>query len=367
MTVKIHPSDLLLEEALTLLPSEEHPLFGHLASCPYCRSRLGGLRNHLSWRPDLPDTSGTVPCTGILRLSAPISCRSRDSFDYGPAIERSERKYLEHARALHQERTDAPGLLADLLFHGQEKRQLLLTNSSRFQTWGLYELLLERSWQSRGVSRTQSEDLVNLAIHVGPYLDASYYQKELIEDMQARAWSYKANLRRLASDFEGPEEAFQIAYDHLKSGTREPIERAVYLDLKASLRGTQRRMEEAKKLLHRAIAIFLHQGDGHRAGKSMVSLSWVYSNGGELEHAVATLRRSLLMIDPTQDERLLLCAWHNLVDILTRMDRFIEAQGFYRKARPLYRKYAEDVEYAPRRLWVKGKIARGLGQPLEAE
>jgi tetratricopeptide (TPR) repeat protein len=257
--------------------------------------------------------------------------------------------------------------LADLLSHPQEKRKLLLANSARFHTWGVFELLLERSWHTRGASRTRSEDLADLVIHLGPYLDAAYYQRELIEDMQARAWSYKANLRRLASDFEGAEQAFQIAYSHLKSGTREPLERAVYLDLKASLRGTQRRLDEAKKLLHRAIAIFLHQGDGHLAGKSMVCLSWIHSHAGELEHAVATLRRSLLMIDPTQDERLLLCAWHNLIDFMTSMGRFIEAQGFYRNARPLYHKYADDAEYGPRRLWVKGKIARGLGQLQEAE
>ena len=49
------------------------------------------------------------------------------------------------------------------------------------------------------------------------------------------------------------------------------------------------------------------------------------------------------------------------------MGRFIEAQGLYRQARPLYRKYQEDTEYGTRRLWVKGRIARGLGQILEAE
>ncbi len=282
-------------------------------------------------------------------------------------MERSEQRYLERARALHQERAEAPGLLADLLVHAQEKRKLLLANSSRFQTWGLYELLLDRSWELRGVDRADSEELVSLAIHLGPHLDASYYHRELVEDMQARAWSFKGNLRRLASDFVAAEDAFQIAYGHLKQGTREPLERAVYLDLKASLRGTQRRLHDAKTLLRRAIAIFLHQGDGHRAGKSMVNLAWIHSHAGEIEHAVATLRRSLMMIDPAQDDRLLLCAWHNLIDFLTSMGRFIEAQGLYRKARPLYRKYAEDVEYAPRRLWVRGKIARGLGQSKEAE
>ena len=257
--------------------------------------------------------------------------------------------------------------MAELLAFRPEKRKLLLANSSRFQTWGLFELLVERSWECRGSSRVQAEELVGLAIHLAPHLDTSYYQREIIEDLQARAWSYMANLRRIAADFDGAEEAFQIAYAHLKNGTREPLERALFLDLKASLRGAQRRSAEAQKLLHRAITIFLCNGDQHRAGKSLVSLSLIHSRADETEQAIAVLHQSLPLIDPAQDERLLLWAWHNLIDYVATLGRFIEAQGLYRKARPLYRKYAEDCEFGTRRLWLKGRIARGLGQHLEAE
>jgi tetratricopeptide (TPR) repeat protein len=244
---------------------------------------------------------------------------------------------------------------------------LLLANSSRLQTWGLFELLVERSWECRGSSRVQARELVGLAIHLAPHLDTSYYQREIIEDLQARAWSYMANLRRLASDLDGAEEAFQIAYAHLKSGTREPLERAIFLDLKASLRGAQQRSAEAQKLLHRAIDIFFHHGDQHRAGKSLVSLSLILSRAGEAEQAIAVLHRSLSLIDPAQDERLLLIAWHNLINYVATLGRFIEAQGLYRRARPLYQKYKDDCEFGTRRLWLKGRIARGLGQHLEAE
>jgi tetratricopeptide (TPR) repeat protein len=257
--------------------------------------------------------------------------------------------------------------LADLLARNQERRMLLLANSSRYQTWGLLERMLDQSWECRGASRVQAKELVSLAIHLAPHLDTSYYQREIIEDMQARAWSYMANLRRIASDLDGAEEAFKIAYAHLKRGTRESLERALFLDLKASLRGAQRRSEEAQKLLHRAITIFLCNGDQHRAGKSLVSLSLIHNHAGEVEEAIAVLHQSLPLIDPAQDERLLLFAWHNLIDYVATSGRFIEAQGLYRKARPLYRKYAEDCEFGTRRLWLKGRIARGLGQHLEAE
>jgi tetratricopeptide (TPR) repeat protein len=361
--VKIHPSDLALEEAL-LSRTEQDAVARHLVACIRCRSRLGGLWKHLSHRQHAPRLSGLGPTTA-LSFSGPRNGSA--PIDYGPAIQRSEQTYLERARNLQQERMEAPGLLAELVAHRPEKRKLVLANSKRFQTWGLYELLLDRSWDVRGTSRAESEELARLAIQLAPNLDASYYNRELIEDLQARAWSYIANLRRIASDMAGSEEAFQISYTYLKKGTREPLERAVYLDLKASLRGAQRRFEEAKRLLRRAAAIFLHQGDEHRSGKSLMSLSLIHSNAGETEEAIVALHRSLRLMDPRQDERLHLSAWHNLIEYLSDLGRFIEAQGLYRKVRSLYRKYSDDCEISKKRLWLKGRIARGLGQSLEAE
>jgi tetratricopeptide (TPR) repeat protein len=365
--VKIHPSDLMLEEILLSLRGEKHRLLSHLASCPSCRSRVGGMSGKFSCLTDLlKDLTGALG-TGVLRLSRPGPGGPGDPTDYGPAIARSEQKYLERARELHRERTEAPGLLADLLAHSQERRMLLLTNSSRYRTWGLLERMLDQSWEYRGSSRVKARELVVLAIHLAPHLDTSYYQSEIVEDLQARAWAYMANLRRIAADLDGAEEALQIAYVHLKRGTREPLERALFLDLKATLRGAQQRSAEAQKLFQRAIAIFLSQGDQHRAGKSLVSLSVILNRSGETEQAIAMLHQSLALIDPAQDERLLLCAWHNLIGYVVTLGRFIEAQGLYRQARPLYRKYSEDWAIRTRRLWLKGRIARGLGQHLEAE
>lgn len=268
--------------------------------------------------------------------------------------------------AIQKERADAPALLVELVAAQPEKRNLLVANSSRFQTWGVYELLLERSWELRSLRRDQSEELAKLAIELSSHLEPSYYTPELIEDLRARAWSYIANLRRIASDLDGASQAFEISYVHLKHGSREPLERALFLDLKAALCGAQRRFHQAIHLLHRAITIFRYCGDDHRVGKSLVSLAAVYSYAGKIEEAIPLLKQALTLIDATQDERLVLGAWHNLIDDLAMLGRFIEAQGLYRKARPLYRRNRE-IDIDLRRLWVKGKIERGLGQISSAE
>lgn len=359
--MKIHPSDLLLEEVLLSLRGEQEVLLRHLAQCPHCNTRLGHLSGKTRTSRKPPRPRGL----DLAARAAGVSSR-RSTVDYGPAIERSERRYLERAHAVQQERGEAPILLAELLAHRPEKRALLLANSSRFQTWGVYELLLERSWELRAVRRAEAEDLAKSAIELSCHLDSSYYSAELIEDLRARAWAYIANLRRIAADLVGAEQAFQISYTHLRRGTLEPVERAVFLDLKSSLRTAQQQFQDAARLLRRAVTIFLHSGDEHRAGKSLVNLGALYSYAGEVEEALPLLQQALTMIDPGQDERVLLCAWHNLIDDLAMLGRFIEAQGLYRKARPLYRRN-KDIDLELRRLWVKGKIERGLGQDESAE
>lgn len=363
--MKIHPSDLLLEELLFSTEDEKSALQRHLASCSACRARLKGLPGDFS-----------TPSHRLRRSSAgnriPIRFASQaygpgESVNYGAALERTERKYLDRMDAIQKERADAPHLLMELVAAQPEKRNLLVANSSRFQTWGVYELLLERSWELRSIKRGQSEELAKLAVELSNHLEPSYYTPELIEDLRARAWSYIANLRRIASDLAGANQAFEVSYAHLMRGSREPLERALFLDLKASLCSAQQRFPQAIRLLNRAITIFRYCGDDHRAGKSLVTLAAVYGyGGGPLEEAIPLLKQALALIDPTQDEQIVLSAWHNLIDDLAMLGRFIEAQGLYRKARPLYRRN-KNIDLDLRRLWVKGKIERGLGQINSAE
>jgi tetratricopeptide (TPR) repeat protein len=364
--VKIHPSDLLLEEVLADSKDQHDALVRHLAACPRCRFRVAGLSNHARTKHGLSDER-EVPT----RSEPPRSQVSRSSFvghgiDYTAIMEKSERKYLSRATDLQQERLEAPALVSELVQVAAEKRNLLVANSARFQTWGVFELLLESSWELRTSNRTRSEELARLAIQLSDYLDGSYYMTELIEDLRARAWTYVANLRRIAADLEGADTALALAYRHLVQGTHEPLERALFLDLKSSLRRAQRRFPEAIRFLQRAVALYLRQEDRHRAGKSLVGLSLVFSEAGETPKAITIVREALELIDPEQDERLLLSASHSLIWYLTHADRFIEAQGIYRKTLPLYRKY-DDSQSGCRRLWIKGRIERGLGQDRSAE
>ena len=341
--MRIHPNDLVMEEFYLSLGNEHRALLEHVARCSGCRSRLD-----------------------LLIQRSPDSSAPEGGANYEEILDRGEQVLESRRAALDAERNEAPSRFVELMSCSQQQRDLLLRNSTRFHTWGVFELLIERSLEVAIRDPAAAEELARVALSVSDYLDYSYYGVQLVEDLRARAWAHLGNSRRIRSDLFGAEEAFEKAEAHLKRGTREPLEKALMLDLKASLRKDQRHFEEALRLLHRAITVFLQCGHRHKAGRSMVNMANVHRNAGTIEQSIPLLFEAVELINPEQEPRLLLCARHNLTLYLAESGRFREAQEMYRKTRPLYRDFT-DAWTQNRRRWVKGKIVRGLGQPGQAE
>jgi len=226
--------------------------------------------------------------------------------------------------------------------------------------------LVERTLEASITNPHHAHQLGHLALELSEYLDKDFYGASLLEDLRARTWGFIANAYRLRSDLQAADESFAKAYASLRTGTQDPMERAILLDLEASLRRDQRRLDEAERLLQRAVSIFLQCDQAHRAGRSLVNLSTVHHYADQPEKGIPLLFQAIGLIDPEQEPRLLLCARHNLIDDLATSGRYLEAQGLYRASRSLYRSFP-DAWSQNRRKWVKGKIARGLGQADQAE
>jgi tetratricopeptide (TPR) repeat protein len=288
------------------------------------------------------------------------------STSYEGVFERAWRLVARWMRVLEKERSEAPGLLAQLLSHTSEQREILLRNSRRFRTWGLLELVVEQTLEISRQDASRGEEWGKLALRIADFLDAGRYGAERLEDLRARTLAYTGNALRIQSDLQGADKTFRQAMLHLRRGTGDLLEMAILLDLLASLRRSQRRFPESFGLLRRAVAAFLKLGDLHRAGRSLVSLSTALLYAGRPEESVPVLYRALDLIDPNQEPRLLVGARHNLILVLAETGRFLEAQRAYRDARPLYRSFPEP-SLQNRRKWVKGKISRGLGQTAAAE
>jgi tetratricopeptide (TPR) repeat protein len=344
--VKIHPGKEVLENLMRSMDADPR-LLHHLLGCARCRSLLG-----------------EVPCLHALAPVVPFRPARSESYD--GVFERSRSFVARWVRLLERERAEAPGLFAELMERTEEQREILLRNSRRFRTWGLLELAAEGSLEASIEDPERGEELGRLALRIADVLDPDHYGADQREDLRARAWAHVGNARRIRSDLQGAEEAFHQALTHLRRGTGDLFEQATLADLQASLKRSQRRFDEALKLLRKAISIFLRLGDLHRAGRSLVNLSMALIYSGRVEESVPVLYRALESMDPAQEPRLLLSARHNLILVLTDTSRFLEAQRAYREALPLYRAFP-DAWTQNRRRWVKGKIARGLGQLAEAE
>jgi tetratricopeptide (TPR) repeat protein len=350
--MKTHPHDLLLQEFALNLTGDPEEVLEHLIVCASCQRRLKALLH---------------PQASVLAdRVVPLERRSSMPPDYEPGLDRVSRSLQGIESSFQQERAEAPGLFSELWQHPVEKRPLLVRNCPRFQTWGLCELLLRRGREQNFHNPAVGESLALLALEVLDRLDSSCYGKEALEDLRARAWAYVANSRRVKADLRGAEEAFALSLASLRRGTQDPMDRAVLLDLRASLLRAQRRFPEALRGLRRALGIFRNLGESHRAGRALLSMSIVHHFAGEPEKAIPLLYEALELIDPSREPRLLLVAGHNLIDDLAEAGQFMEAQKMLIKARPLYQQFPQPWSQNPRK-WVEGKIARGLGQRAQAE
>lgn len=340
--VKIHPNEERLEELLRSSGGDHQALLRHLIQCETCRDRLLAFARAGAGDPRPPR-----------------------SLDYGEAFEAAARNLRRQALALAGEREAAVGRLAELMAAPVEVREVLLQEKS-FQTWGLLELLVDRSWEASLEDPALAGDLAELALRLGGLLNPAHYRPELVEDLRARAWISLGNARRLTSDLSGAEEAFRSATVHLARGTGDPIERAILLDREASLRRAQRRFADALDCITKAIGLFLRNGEKHRAGRSMVNLSLIHSYAGETAASIEVLTQALDLLDAHQDPRTLLCARHNLAGYLAEAGRCAEALRLFRGTRLLYRDFP-DAWTQNRRRWLKGRIDYGLGRPRPAE
>lgn len=347
--MRIHPSDLVLEEFYLSQAGEHQALLAHLVRCPRCTLHFQSVVERAAQH--------IVPGGG--------EPTDEEALDYGVILDRAESLLADRERTVAKERAAAPGLFVELLKHTPEQQRLLIRNSLRFRTWGLCELLLERCIETTGQQPAAAEELALLALEITAHL-GSAYRAGLVQDMQARAWAYLGNIRRVRSDFSGAETYFVKADASLKQGTRDPIELAILLDLKASLRRAQRHFDEALRLLRRACAIFRRAGHTHRAGRCLIKMDSIHCYAGHPERGVPLLYQAMELIDSDQEPRLELCVRHNLIDDLAETGRFLEAQKLYRETRPLYRNFPDAVIQC-RRKWAKGKISAGLGQTAQAE
>jgi tetratricopeptide (TPR) repeat protein len=239
-----------------------------------------------------------------------------------------------------------------------------VSNSRRFQTWGLCELLIAKGKEETYTDARHGEELLHLAAAVSAHLAPTSYGREFVEDLRARCWGAIANARRCQRDLTASEEAFEEAFARLRRGTEDPLEKASLFHLQASLRRDQQRAGESLSLSRRAMAVFQRLGQTQAIARVLITSSIVHAESGDLSRSVQDLHQSRQMIEPAREPRLALTAANNLAADLAAAGRHLEARRVLLQARSLYARFPEFENH---HLWVEGLVAGALGRRVEAE
>jgi tetratricopeptide (TPR) repeat protein len=261
---------------------------------------------------------------------------------------------------------EAPELVAELALLPFDEQLGRIIQESRFQSWAVCQILLRKSLEAAFEEPAQAVNLAELGVLIAQRLGPAY-DPSWVLDLQARAEACLGNARRVLGELRSAETAFRRAEACLaESSTGNPQVRAEVLDLKASLRRDQKRLDEAFRLLEEASSLSMQTGDEHALGTALLKKAKILEETGDLASAVELLRQAVDKIDPARSERLSVYSLHNLVCALTTAGRHGEALAMLPRVQELFGSIARPIDFIRLR-WAEGRIAAGLDRRDEAE
>jgi tetratricopeptide (TPR) repeat protein len=348
-----HPTRETLEGFLrSSLPAHQvKTTLAHLLSCDRCKQDMEPLAA-VMWNPDAalqPVLSPEEDAAYEDSISAAFAFALGRERELGSEKEAAERKV---AAILHN-----PG-------HNPNRTEALLSLGS--PTWGLCEVLLDKSRELRQTDRPAMLRLSALACDVADRLDPAVYGREQRADLQARVWAELANAWRLSDDLSQAEAAMACARDLRLQGTGDPLLFARIADLRASLLSDQRRFAESFRMLDAALAVHERYGDPHEAGRLTIMKGLYKGYAGDPEEGLQLLARGLSLVDRERDDKLVFHALHNILLLRVELGDFEEAGRQLEQMRPLYAAEATWLDLV-KLSRIEGQIAAGLGRFDEAE
>ncbi|RPH57744.1 hypothetical protein EHM82_00605 [bacterium] len=259
----------------------------------------------------------------------------------------------------------APEQWAHLAECPYEEQLRRIEEDESLHTWGLCQLLLKKSRELSFDNPAEAVNLANLAVKIAGRLGEAY-DPNWVLDLRARAFAYLGNARRILGELRSAEDAFQNAEKCIaRSRSGDTHTRAEVLDLKSSLRRAQRRLEEALKLVNRALMLYRETQDAQGIGKTLLKRAKILEETGDLIKAIDFLVQNSQEIG--SEPRLFAYARYNLLGCLTLAGRHEEAEQLLPEVRALFEKTAQPLDLVRLR-WAEGLIALGLGRlgPAEA-
>jgi tetratricopeptide (TPR) repeat protein len=261
---------------------------------------------------------------------------------------------------------EAPELLGRLeeLPFPEQLRQA--EEDEALHTWGLTQLLLQRSREVVSDHPRKALERADLAVAISRHL-SSAYDPGWVLDLRARAYAHLGNARRVVGELLSAEASFRKAESYLaRSQTGNVWAEAEILDMKGSLRMDQRKFGEAAELFDQARDRYRQEEDSHGVAKVFLLSAKLFREMQDLGKAIAWLREAPHEIDRGQEPRLFAIARYNLLSCLDEEGQHGQALKLLPEVQDLFRETAQPIDWVRLR-WTEGSIAFGLGRLDEAE
>lgn len=342
-----------LEKFLADELSEEdnRALQRHVFTCALCEERLIAALPAPRAGKGRRRTAGELPHRDLIRR----------------VVEEARPKATSSRFALTLERQEASELWAELAPQSPEERRTRVWNDPRYQTWGLFELLIDRSYQNVSQEPRTAEDLARLALDVAECLDVSRYGAPSVEAAKARAWIHLGNTFRVLSEFRQAEQAFQTAELHFSRSWLDPLDEGQLLEARAILRRIQGRSDEALEMLDTAIAIYREINEPHVQGRALLGKGvTLFQYRDDPQSAAECYRESLFLLDAAREPRLVVVGQCNLIFCLHETGRSAEAAALVPDARQLVTRLGKRSDRL-RLDWIAARVAAATGREEEAE
>lgn len=230
------------------------------------------------------------------------------------------------------------------------------------KTWRFVEQLCQESEAAAAADSERALKLAELALCAAERAPGKAARRAKLEGY---CWIFLGNARRVSGTLPGAEMAFQRAEELWQSWTgTTPIPLAAWRlpDRHASLRRHQGRFMEALKLHDRALAL----APSEVAGLVLLNKAVTEEHQAEPERALAVLREAEARIDGARDPRLLFGVRFNRIVNLCHLERFQAAAELLPDVQALAESGGRPLD-SVRVLWLRSKIAGGLGRRGEAE
>ncbi len=240
----------------------------------------------------------------------------------------------------------------------EEMRVTVVRVSEEYQTWYLCERVCLASEQAASRDVESAAGWARLAQEIAKHVPGP---EEFRNRVQGYALGHVGNLLRVSGDLRQADATLERAERlwELGSDPGRVLDPGRLLDLKASLRKDQRRLDEALVLLDEAAAV------SRFPGRVLIKKAITLEKMGEYARAVETLLQAEPLVERQGDARLLYMLRFNLAVNYCHVGRYEAAAELMGQVREVASERGDENELI-RLTWLQGRIAAGLGRPLEA-